>query len=383
MSMRAASIVIGGGLAGSMAALQLARAGRDVVLLEQTKEAHDKICGDFLSRETLQYLEGAGVDVPSLGGVPIRSVRLITPWFERERPLPFPACSLTRRVLDEQMLCLAAKAAVQVERGACVKALVRDGGAWSANLRDGRSFRAEDAMLATGKLDVHGLARPAGKQEDLVGFKMYFRLTDREQRSLGNAVELILFPGGYAGLQPVESGVANLCLLIHSRVLRSIGSHWNDVLEHILRHAPHLRARLESAMTMLPKPLAASQIPYGHLQRFTQDGLWRVGDQAAVIPSFCGDGMAIALHSGALAASYLTRGMSSNSYQQQLRGQLASRMWLATRTSQLLVSVPQAAQVARVFPALLRTFASYTRVPEQALVSVLDGFPEPRCGGAA
>ncbi len=71
-----AHLVIGGGLAGSMVAMRLAAAGREVTLLERERTAHHKVCGEFLSREAVQYLEQAGVDPLDLGAKAIRTVRL-------------------------------------------------------------------------------------------------------------------------------------------------------------------------------------------------------------------------------------------------------------------------------------------------------------------
>jgi len=47
------NLVVGGGLAGAMAGLRLARAGRSVVLLEKEPGAHHKVCGEFLSPEAV------------------------------------------------------------------------------------------------------------------------------------------------------------------------------------------------------------------------------------------------------------------------------------------------------------------------------------------
>ncbi len=70
------------------------------------------------------------------------------------------------------------------------------------------------------------------------------------------------------------------------------------------RHAercPHLGARLDGANCLNDRPLAITGLPYGHMA-WDSGGLWRLGDQAAAIPSFSGDGMSIALHSAARAA---------------------------------------------------------------------------------
>ena len=363
------ALVIGGGLAGSMAALELARAGRHVVLVEKSKGPHDKVCGEFLSRESLHYLKRHKVDLLALGAVPIESVRLITKHFAGQAELPFAAMSLTRRKLDEELLRLAALTGVEVHRNACVNSLEREGSTWSAYLRDGRVLQARHALLATGKHDLRGWTRPQGTHRGLVGFKMYYRLTADQALELGHAVELILFPGGYAGLQPVEQGAANLCLLIHEDRLRQAGSNWAGLLAHLLEHSPGLAKRLRGATPLLGAPLAAASIPYGHMQRTASDDLWRVGDQAAVIPSFCGDGMAIALHSGALAAAHLLQGHTADAYQRRLHQQLSLRLWAATRLSQALVSRPQVAGLVRVFPALLAHIALVTRIPDSALLT--------------
>lgn len=78
-----------------MFALTLARAGRDVTLLEKSKEPHDKVCGEFLSREALVHLQRVGLDVRARGAVPIQHMRLVTPWFQQQSRLPFGAWSLS------------------------------------------------------------------------------------------------------------------------------------------------------------------------------------------------------------------------------------------------------------------------------------------------
>lgn len=364
------ALVVGGGLAGSSVAARLAKAGRHVVLLEKSKGPHHKVCGEFISREALHYLEQHNVDVSALGSVPIRSVRLVTNKRQEEAGLPFAAISVTRKVLDEAMLRMASQAGVEIHCNSAVDELRKTSqGDWIANLRDGRSSQAAHAFLATGKHDLRGWARPAGTHRGLVAFKMFYQLTPEQHAQLGHAVELTLFTGGYAGMQPVEHGAVNLCLVVTSEQLRKVGSNWSGLLPHLLQSSPHLDARLSGATPLLTAPLAISHIPYGHMQRPVQDGLWRVGDQAAVIPSFCGDGMAIALHSGALAAEHFLHAATPESFQHKLRGQLQVRLSIATRISQLLVTFPQAARVISLSPGLLSSIALMTRIPESALLT--------------
>src|SRR6185503_1799268 len=114
---------------------------------------------------------------------------------------------------DEALLTGAQEAGARVERGACVEALEGEHGGWMARLANGGTRQAAAVVLATGKHNLRGWTRPAGSQDDLVAFKMYFQLAGGDGSELQSRVELILFPGGYAGLLFLPNGVMNVCLL--------------------------------------------------------------------------------------------------------------------------------------------------------------------------
>jgi flavin-dependent dehydrogenase len=134
--------------------------------------------------------------------------------------------------------------------------------------------------------------------------------------------------------------------------------------------SPHLDRRLEGAEPCWKRPLALSAIPYGSVRR-RADGLWRLGDQAAVIPSFSGDGMSIALHSAELAAATYLAGDDAEAYQRWLARDVTGQVLLATLLSHGLVRrMGQAAlgRVARLAPGLMSTVAFYTRVSDAAVL---------------
>src|SRR5271168_3474216 len=118
-------LVIGGGVAGCAAAIALARKGRRVRLIEREATPGHKVCGEFLSGEALEDLDLLGIDVASLGAVPIDYVRLAAARRAAEAPLPFPAASLTRKTLDTALIADAIAAGVRVERGRSVQSLSR------------------------------------------------------------------------------------------------------------------------------------------------------------------------------------------------------------------------------------------------------------------
>lgn len=358
-----APLIIGGGPAGAALATLLARSGRDVQLIEQSATAHHKVCGEFLSHEAVRYLDDLGIDLQALGAVPIHGVRLAARRRIAACDLPFPALSLTRRALDEALLALAARAGAQIHRGRRVESLTSSDSCWIAQLTGAETHRTPTVFLATGKHDIVSHRRPPSAQNHLVAFKIYFRLPPAQQQALHGWVELFLFPGGYAGLQLAENNEANLCLLIERHTLRMFDSGWPALFAHLLQSSDPLAERLEGAEPLLKKPLALSSIPYGLLPPRSEPNLWRLGDQAAVIPSFSGDGISIALHSARLAADLYLRGASSAQLARRLRADLRTSVGLATATSRLMIAAPVLAHVAGLWPPVLRHVARHTRIP--------------------
>lgn len=365
-------LVVGGGLAGPMAALRLAAAGRDVLLVERELGPHHKVCGEFLSPEAIHYLLAAGVDPAALCAEPIHRLRVSAGSRTVAVDLPFPALSLSRSALDEALLARAVGQGCRVLRGAAVESLAHVGGSWRALLADGAAIAADHAFLATGKHDLRGWARPPGRQNDLVGFKLHYRLAPAQVAALRGVMELFLFRGGYGGLSLVESGVANLCLVVRRAELRALGG-WPQLMRSLLGKDRALRQRLEGAQPLWERPLAISSIPYGYLapgQQADEPQLWPVGDQIAVIPSFTGDGMSIALHSATLAAECFLAGETPAEYRQKLVAQLQRGMTLATGLSRFMVTSAGrslAPPVLALAPGILRFIALRTRIPAPAL----------------
>jgi flavin-dependent dehydrogenase len=368
--MKAEVVIAGGGPAGSAAAIELARSGCSVVLIERESQPQHKVCGEFLSHEALKYLRLLGLGVEGVGAVAIRSVRLACQGGVGEAVLPFAAMSLTRRRLDEELLRQAEGAGARVLRGCRVQAIEREGDGWCAVIDRAGSVSAGAAFLATGKHDLRGRARPKGKQSDLVAFKTYWRLAPEQAAALEGHVELMLYRGGYAGLMPVEEGAANLCCLVERAELQRLGGRWEHLLAAMQEDCGLLRERLRGGEAVLEKPLAISAIPYGYV-REDSDGLWALGDQAAVIPSFTGDGMSIALHSGCLAAAMYLRGETAERFQGQLRRELSRQVGLATRLSRGLVWRPSRSVLmgaVGVWPGVLGVVARSTRISEAVMV---------------
>lgn len=340
-----APTIIGGGIAGAAAACHLARAGHPALVIERESGAHHKICGEFLSVEAVAELRGLGIEPLSLGAKPITHVRLAHGTRIASTRLPFNALSLSRHRLDEALIARATALGARVERG---RGVARVDEVASPN----------GVFVATGKHALRGVARPDGG--GLTGLKMYYRLLPDQRAALDGTVELILFPGGYAGLQLVEDDIANLCLLIRRPAEGIAGA---------IARAPHLQTRLAGAEPLLPRPLAIANLPYGMVAKPEPEypGRFRLGDQFAMIPSFTGDGMGLALTTARWAAqAWVERGAGgAEAYAVTTRGRLRGQVQLATRMARAglwpILGSPITALVG-AFPQIARWAANSTRV---------------------
>jgi len=364
-------LILGGGVAGCAAAIALARKGRSVTLVEREPTPRHKICGEFLSGEALEDLHALGIDVASLGAVPINHVRLAAARRAAEAPLPFPAASLTRKALDTALIAAAIAAGVCVKRGCRVQSLSRAASnLWQAALDNGVTYEAPTAFLATGKHDLRGYSRPKDPHQ-WVAFKMYYRLSAAQNADLADASELTLYSGGYGGIQPVEDGIANFCCVVQRRYFVRAGLRWDGLLAQMQQDCPHLAMRLDKAEPLLAKPITITHIPYGYIRRATEEGLYCIGDQAAVIPSFTGDGISIALHTARRAAAAYLAAEPAQVFQPKLRSAMLPQMHLAELAANGLNNALARAVLPfclRVWPGAMRVTARLTRVTQPSAV---------------
>ena len=361
---RTTALIVGGGPAGATAATLLARAGLAPMLLERDRETGDALCGGFLSWHTLASLKGIGLDLEMLGGAPIDRVRLFAGGRMAKAMLPAPAVGVSRRRLDSLLLTLAEKSGAAIERGV----MVREGAPGSVRLDDGGTASASSLLLATGKHDLRGLARPgeAAGDDPALGLRVHLGPAPALARLIGTAIELHCFDRGYAGLQLQEDGRANLCLAVRKSRLAEAGGKPASLIAAIGIEVPALGERIAYLDTDAEFQ-AIGAVPYGWRTTDEVAGLFRLGDQAGVIPSLAGEGVGIAVMSGMLAAHALIAGGpdAAPAFQRDLRRRLRRPIGVANAVRALAERPPSAAWLARgmaIAPGLARTIARLTRI---------------------
>lgn len=259
------------------------------VLIERSPGERNLVCGGFLGWDAIAALRKIGLDPAHLGAVAIGRLRLISGRKCVEADLPKTAMGLSRRRLDATLLNMAEEAGATVLRGRTARAFEEG----SVRLDDGHEMAAEALFLATGKHELRGIARNTADRPLSVGL----RAAIPAPPDLKGTIELHLYDGGYAGLLVQEDGKANLCLSVAQA---RMAEGRDAFLAELLREAPLLAERLDGRLPDHWDSVAG--VPYGWRARGTSPGLFRIGDQAAVIASLAGDGIAVALASGAAAA---------------------------------------------------------------------------------
>ena len=356
---RTSALIVGGGPAGSATAISLAQAGAMPVLVERSLGERDVVCGGFLGWDALAALERLGVDVEALGARPIHRLRLVAGRQIVESELPHAAAGLSRRRLDSTLLLMAADSGAVILRGRSVRALEER----RARLDDEEEIEADAIFLATGKHELRGAARSIGTRSTSVGLRTALPANIDLNRALAGTVELHLYDDGYAGLLVQEDGAVNLCLSTSRARMAEAGTR-SALLDRIIEQCPLLGDRLAASPPGEWEAIAG--VPYGWSESSGAPGFFRVGDQAAVVASLVGDGIAIALASAQSAAHYYLGGgaEAAVSYQPEFARKARFSLAVAERLRRAAEGRFRRRLLVRLaaFPGLAAAAAKWTRI---------------------
>ena len=317
------AIIIGGGPAGSSAAIHLANRGVRVLLAEQKKFPRAKLCGEFISPECLDHFvrlgvmsqielaEGAAITETVFYASNGRNVSIPSQWFGGRR---VAALGLSRSEMDARLLTRARQVGVEVREETHASNLVIDSDrACGVELRsangDIRIEHAPITMDATGR--ARSIARRVEKndrsakrqrQSRFVAFKAH--LTGA--RGAPDRCEIYVYRGGYGGLNSIENGMSNICFIAAARDVRRLGGDAERVMREVVERNQRARWTLANAKNVSPW-LAVALDGFGRRSLVPADGLLTIGDAASFIDPFTGSGMLMAMESGELAAVSLTK----------------------------------------------------------------------------
>ena len=356
------AIVVGGSLAGCAFAMTLARAGKRVALIERTRNAQPKVCGDFLSAEALVLLERLGLDPEHLDGHRIGTFRMAVADRAADAPLGFSGLGMSRLRLDEDLLGACVEAGVHVMRGQTVKAVEPANGMIRVRTGD-RVLHGGCAALATGKHNLRCFPRHG---DGPTAYKMTFKAGECARQMLDGVVQLALYDGGYAGACLIESGGMTVCWLAEEALMRESAGCWRQQLAILSGRSTALADVLRGARPEFDKPATVSALPFGYMRRDEiAPQIYPLGDQLAVIPPLAGDGTSIALKSGIDAAEAMLRGQPADAFQEGFLHKLRAQFGWASAV-QAVFGNAYGRKVAigsvRMFPGIATWLSQRTRL---------------------
>ena len=298
--------VVGAGLGGTFAALALARRGHKVVLLEAGKAGRHKVCGEFVSPESRATLARLGVTeaIAKAGAIEIERARILT---SNRRgaamPLSAPGFALSRQKFDDLMWRACGDEGVhQLENTRVAQIEAHENG---YRLNVGACKNIESTLEARFVIDatgrnarLHNAPRAPAKSRRFVGFKTHLRGADIPT----GEVQMFPFRGGYCGLVGIGDGLTNACLL--ATYERTRGQKPEEFWKNIGAENCALGRAVAGATAEFPW-LATANVSFEQRAPIGDDDIVRAGDAAGYIHPLSGDGMAMAIRSGELAAATL------------------------------------------------------------------------------
>ncbi len=299
------AIVIGGGLAGCSAAAHLSKEGFSVLLLEKSRFPRHKLCGEFLSPESMGLFDRVGVlqEVEAAGAERMSRVEVTTnSGASYHDELPGEALGLSRYRLDALLFAHAGRLGADAREGVPVSGVEGDLTTGFQVNAGGDTFRSRIVIGAYGRraLIDRKLERPFLQQKaDRVAFKAHYT-----GYAIGPTIEVHAFRGGYCGLSPVEKGRVNACWIMDKWVLDRAGGSAERVVETAFAANPVLKDRFDHMTQETETLRAVSQITFMDKGKFDRD-VCMIGDTAGMIAPLCGDGMSMALRSAEFGSDIL------------------------------------------------------------------------------
>jgi geranylgeranyl reductase family protein len=310
------ALVVGGGPAGSVAALVLARAGARVALVDKATFPRDKACGDMVGPRGLQLMADLGLALPE--GPHVGDMLVVGPTGRRVQlpsadGLTYPGhgTAVTRTVFDAALYAAATQAGAVPFQARADEPLEADGKIDGYRLSTGEELRADIVVGADGA--TSGVASAAGlvaADQVLWGFAIRTYMPQPVPMAaivMWEPAPWRAFPG-YGWVFPGADGGANIGLGVATLANRQSGSRAVRALPEFLHHLYRVGLLDAPPPPELP-PRLGGWLKMGMVGTTPAAGrVLLVGDAAGLINPLQGEGIAQAMRSGQLAAEAIVAG---------------------------------------------------------------------------
>jgi menaquinone-9 beta-reductase len=335
------NIIIGGGLGGLVAAHQLAKQNRKVLLIEKKAYPFHRVCGEYISNEVKRFLLAEGLFPAELNPTEIKKFRLTSLYGKvAEMNLDMGGFGISRFAFDQFLY----QKAIEMGAEFLLQTQVED---YSYNVKSD-SFEIE--LNRGEKLQCRNLIGAFGKRSKIdkvmdrsfmqirtpfIGVKYHVK-TDHES----DIVALHNFEAGYCGINKIENDLFNICYLGSKHQLREFGNI-EEMEKAVLYQNPHLKHLFLNSEFLFEKPEVINEVNFAP-KLPVENHILMIGDAAGLITPLCGNGMAIAIHTGKLAADAILqqihRAAIEKQYYHHWKINFKNRLWVGRKVQWLFGS---------------------------------------------
>lgn len=303
--------IAGGGLAGLALSIQLAGQGYRVALFEKETYPFHKVCGEYISMESWDFLQRLGIPLPDMNLPLIKKLEVTAPnGTKLAQALPLGGFGISRYTLDDLLKQEAVKAGVELKENCRVRDIVFSADEFYLQTAEG-DFYSRVCCGSFGKrsnLDLkwkrNFIKQKTGNLNNYIGIKYHIR-TDFPD----DTIALHNFNNGYCGLSKVDDDRYCLCYLTNAQNLKDNDNSIAAMEKNVLQKNPFLQAVFNNAEFLYASPLTISQISFSKKAQVENHVLF-LGDAAGMIAPLCGNGMSMALHSSQIATGHISSFLS-------------------------------------------------------------------------
>lgn len=316
--------IIGGGLAGLVNAILLARSGLEVQLIEKKHYPFHKVCGEYISNEVLPFLKQNNLFPTDLQPVAIRNFMLTSVSGKSSTlPLDLGGFGISRYALDHFLYQKAVEAGTECLLDTAVQEVSFEKHHFSITLPQGKQVQSRLVIGAYGKrsrLDKQLKRKFTNQSSPYIGVKYHLH-TDFPE----DMIALHNFRGGYCGISRVEGGKYNMCYLGSRQDLRRYGSI--EAMEKaVLYENPHLKKLFTESDILFDKPEVINEISFAP-KLPVENHILMSGDTAGLITPLCGNGMAMAIHSAKLLSELIIQHYQREHFEREVLEKAYSSTW--------------------------------------------------------
>lgn len=294
------AIIIGGGLGGLTASIELTRLGYRVLVIEKYTYPFHRVCGEYISNEVRPYLESLGLDLDALGATKIQKFQLSAINGKSIfADLSMGGFGISRYTIDNELYQIAKNLGVTFALNTSVEDIQKINESFFVDTNANSTFEAKIVIGAYGKrskLDKTLNRKFSPQKTAFIGVKYHIKYDFPK-----DLIALHNFEGGYCGISAIEDNKYCLCYLSERKNLKG-RKGISDMEENVLSKNPYLRRIFENAEFLFSKPEVINEIVFVK-KSAVSNHILMVGDTAGLIAPLAGNGMSIAIRAGVLSAN--------------------------------------------------------------------------------